>query len=301
MGRPARVDARRGPPVGRRPRARLAVFGLAPLIIHAVTAVAVCGLIVVSWLLTSGSATALGDVLHRPSDSLRLGFWPVWPIVAWGAALLIHAGVVVALLPGRLRRARRRAQRSATDVPATPALVHDAAPRRRWNVVMFVDVCDSTPLNERLGDDAWHGLLTRYREVVRTAVAARGGTEVGTAGDGFLVRFDSPSDAVLCAIDVQRALRESRRVDDEPLHTRVGLHGGEVVEAGGDVLGQVVNLASRVASAAGADEILVTEPVADQLVGSLELEDRGLQPLKGVSRQRHLLAVRWSEATTAEA
>jgi class 3 adenylate cyclase len=43
-------------------------------------------------------------------------------------------------------------------------------------------------------------------------------------------------------------------------------------------------------------EILVTEPVADQLVGKLELEDKGLRPLKGVSQPRHLLAVKWSEA-----
>jgi adenylate cyclase len=132
--------------------------------------------------------------------------------------------------------------------------------------------------------------------VVRRAVDERGGTEVATAGDGFLIRFESPADAVLAGVDIQRALADGRTSDPTVPHTRIGLHAGDVVDDGSDVLGHVVNLAARVSSAAEPDEILVTEPVADQLVGSLRVEDRGLQPLKGLSQPRHLLAVRWDDA-----
>lgn len=272
---------------------------MAGLLAHAFTYVAVNGLLVAIWVLTTGSSDELGEVLRRPEDAPDLGFWPIWPILAWGAGLAIHAGCVLVTLPSRVTRAlRRSAPPRAIPVPVTPPVVHDAATRRRWLVVMFIDICDSTAHNERLGDDAWHAMLSRYRGVVRAATAARDGVEVGTGGDGFLVRFDSPSDAVLCAVDIQRALEEGRALDPEVPHARIGLHAGDVVEDEGDVLGRVVNLASRVSSAAKADEILVTEPVADQLIGTLRLEDRGLRPLRGVAQQRHLLAVHWSEAAT---
>jgi class 3 adenylate cyclase len=266
---------------------------------HLVVYAAVNGFLVAVWMLTSGSPEELRQVWESPVDATDVGFWPIWPMLSWGVALAIHGGTALALLPRRTARALRRARRRAVDVAHAPALVRDASPRRRWLVVMFTDVCDSTALNEEMGDEAWHDVLTDYRDVVRAATAARGGAEVATTGDGFLVRFDSPSDAVLCAVDVQRVLADLRGSGALPLHTRIGLHAGEVVDTGGDVLGHVVNLASRVSSAAEPDEILVTEPVADQLVGSLQLEDRGLQPLKGVSQTRHLLAVRWAEATSS--
>jgi class 3 adenylate cyclase len=256
---------------------------------HLVPYVAVNAFLVAIWTFTSGSPTELRQVWDDPATAKDLGFWPMWPMMAWGTALAIHLGGAVLALT-RPRRPRR------LEAPRSPELVHDAAPRRRWLVVMFTDVCDSTALNEQLGDERWHCVLSDYRDVVRSATAHRGGTEVATTGDGFLVRFDSPSDAVLCAVDVQRALAGLRESGALVLHTRIGLHAGEVVDLGDDVLGQVVNLASRVSSAAEPDEILVTEPVADQLVGALHLEDRGLQPLKGLTQQRHLLAVRWAEA-----
>lgn len=269
------------------------------LTVHAVTYVAVNAFLVAVWLLTTGSSAELEAILDDPARNLDTAFWPIWPILAWGTALAIHLGTYAALAPSRASKALRGAQRRALPVPPTPALVHDAGPKRSWIVVMFTDICDSTAHNERLGDEAWHALLSRYRDVVRTAVTARNGTEVATAGDGFLIRFTSPSEAVLCGVDIQRALAAGRAAEPDIPHTRIGLHAGEVVEEAGDVLGHVVNLASRVSSAAKEDEILVTEPVADQLVGSLQLEDRGLQPLKGVSQQRHLLAVRWSDAAVA--
>ena len=267
---------------------------------HAVTYAAVNGFLVAIWMLTTGSADELRAIVEQPADNLDAGFWPIFVILGWGTALVIHSAAVVAMLPRRASRALRPSPRRL-PVPPTPPVVHDASPRRQWIVVMFTDICDSTTLNERLGDEVWHRLLARYRDVVRTAIAPRGGKEVATAGDGFLIRFTSPSEAVLCGVDIQRALANGRAVDPLVPHARIGLHAGEVVEDGGDVLGHVVNLASRVSSVAREDEILVTEPVADQLVGSLHLEDRGLQPLKGVAQHRHLLAVRWSDAETADA
>jgi len=264
------------------------------LLVHAASYVAVNAVLVATWVLTAGSTGELRTVAEHPESSLDRGFWPVWPIIGCGALLAIHAAVTVAMVPRRARLALAR-RRSPISVPLTPPIVDDVTPRRRWVVVMFTDICDSTSENERLGDDAWHEILLQYRTVVRNAVAIRNGTELSTAGDGFLLCFESPSDAVLAGVDIQRTLSDARLTDPNAPHTRIGLHVGDVIDDRTDVLGHVVNLASRVSAAASRDEILVTEPLADQLAGSLLLEDRGLQPLKGVSQPRHLMAVRWDD------
>ena len=267
------------------------------LVIHAVVYAAVNAMLVVIWAITGGSAD---------------GFWPIWPIVTWGAALAIHAGVVIG--PAVVQRKVAHlaaARRPDLSPPATPPVMNLSgtlgtsapartdAPGRRWVAVMFTDIVNSTGLNEALGDTEWHRLLASHRSLVRHAVAERGGAEVATAGDGALARFDLPSDAVLCAIDIQRAIDDQREEHSFVPQVRIGIHAGETVEDDGDLVGRVVNLASRVATEAGAGEILVTEPVADQLVPTLQVEDRGLRPLKGLTQPRHLLAIRWSAASSA--
>jgi class 3 adenylate cyclase len=205
------------------------------------------------------------------------------------------------------RRAEREARRdarlapSAPATPAPPAAPEGAPPpepppgERKWVTVMFCDIADSTRLNEQMGDDEWHRVLRRVRTIVRSALRARGGDEVGTQGDGTLARFASPPDAVLCGVDIQENLKGARATGSTIPDVRIGVHAGEAVEDEGDLVGRVINLASRVTTEAEPGEILVTEPVADQLVGRLELEDKGLRELKGLAQPRHLLAVRWSQ------
>jgi class 3 adenylate cyclase len=210
-------------------------------------------------------------------------------------------GVSTAIDKAQQRRADREAKRDAVG-PVTPS--PSSAPSgpapsappaaRKWVTVMFSDIADSTKLNEELGDDEYHGVLRRVRTIVRSALRARGGDEVGTQGDGTLARFSSPADAVLCAVDIQENLKAARATGSTVPDVRIGVHAGEAVEDEGDLVGRVINLASRVTSEAEPGEILVTEPVADQLVGRLELEDKGLRPLKGMAQPRHLLAVRWT-------
>jgi class 3 adenylate cyclase len=168
-------------------------------------------------------------------------------------------------------------------------------PVKRWVAVMFSDIVDSTRLAEEVGDDEWTDVVSRYREFVRAAFATRGGEEVGTQGDGFLAQFPSPADAVLCAVDIQRDVRDVAAAG-LGLRLRIGVHAGEAVHDDGDLIGRVVNLAARVTGEAEPGEILVTEPVADYVGGRLHLEDRGLRDLRGVPQPRHLLAVDWSDS-----
>lgn len=307
---------------------------MAKLLTHIVVYAAVNGFIVAAWVLIGGSAAELQDVAQDPTTAVGAGFWPVWPILVWGMFLVIHAGTTLshavfgtrarrrrrrmareaaatsrglvrdvssAIEKAQRRRARREGRRDARPPPTPDAGGPESPPpvppplARKWVTVMFCDIAESTRLNEELGDEEWHGVLRRVRNILRAALRARGGEEVGTQGDGTLARFGSPPDAVLCAVDVQENLTAARATGSFIPEVRIGVHAGEAVEDEGDLVGRVINLASRVTGEAEPGEILVTEPVADQLVGRLELEDKGLRPLKGLTQPRHLLAVRWSD------
>jgi class 3 adenylate cyclase len=289
------------------------------LVVQLFASIAACGFCVAAWSMTSGTFAQAGKVLRNPSLTRQLGFWPMWVILIAGAALVVHLGFVVAqIFSERARRRRRQATQNAahqaarvsvevversasllrsltSKVKASKPTVEPAVPARRWVTVMFVDIVGSTSLAEELGDEEWSRILTRYREFVRAAFAARGGEEVGTQGDGFLAKFPGPADAVLSAVDIQQDIRKVSAAG-VPLQVRIGVHAGEAVhDDDGDVIGRVVNLAARVTAEADPSEILVTEPVADFLGERLQLEDRGLRELRGVPQPRHVLAVVWTE------
>lgn len=273
------------------------------LFIHAVVFGVLNGLLVLLWLVTTGSTDVLGTAPTDPLQAWRGGMWPLAPIAAWGGGLVIHAAVVVTFLPRRINRrlARhlRAVQRAKSarrshgrdGLPEPRQRPH--APARQWIAAMFTDLVNSTDLAERFGDDAWRELLSEHRGLVRRCISEHRGTEVGTQGDGFLVRFDSPDAAVQCAVSIQQSMDQSRASGAFTPELRVGIHAGEAVADDNDLVGRVINLAARVTSAAEPSEILVTEPVADHLEPGVRIVDRGLVPLKGVAAPRHLLAVDW--------
>jgi class 3 adenylate cyclase len=272
-------------------------------VVHLVAYVAVNVVFVLVWAAAGDADHSITEALRDPVGALRHdGFWPLWIISGWGALLAVHAAVAAKLRQVRRRRRRRdRAiRRHDARVEARAAASRQRSPAspvgtgRRWVVALFTDVVDSTGLAEALGDDEWNEILLAHRRTVRQLVAEHRGAEVGTQGDGFLVRFDDPADGVACAIALQRRFEEQRGSGAFAPPVRMGLHAGEAVGVeDGDLVGRMVNLASRVTAVARAGEIVVTEPVADQLGADVVLRDNGLHTLKGVERPRHLLSVEW--------
>lgn len=308
---------------------------LRTMFVHVVVYVAVNGLIVSLWVVLVGSAAELGDVIADPSTAREVGFWPVFVILGWGTALLIHAGLAIAkaVSPSarrRRREARRRernrrkierqvergrakgeellAKTAQVAMETAAGAVSSLRPKRggtddgasapvpsgtRRVAVMFTDLSDSTGLAESMGDEAWSEVLGHHRRLVRACLRTHGGDEIGTQGDGFLVRHESPTEAVATAVAIQQAHATHRKGRDRLPDVRIGIHAGDAVHDDGDLIGQVVNVASRVTSVAAPGQILVTEPVADGLGADVSLADQGLHELRGVSRPRHLLAVVW--------
>lgn len=127
-------------------------------------------------------------------------------------------------------------------------------------VVMFSDIEGSTARNEELGDRAWLKLLERHNKLTSKHVEAHGGQVVKNQGDGFMLAFSDPAQAVRCGVRIQEALL------DKPdrwkgIRVRMGVHTGSSVRRGDDLFGLNIAMAARVAAQADGGEILVSEPV----------------------------------------
>ncbi len=147
--------------------------------------------------------------------------------------------------------------------------------------IMFTDIEDSTPLNEELGDAAFVRLLSAHSRVVNHQVARHRGHVVKSQGDGFMMVFGSPADAVDAAMAIQSESAGSARRRRTPVRVRVGIHEGPAIAKDGDYFGKAVATAARVAAHARGGQVLVTTPVVEDLqdyaVGSCgEFELRGL-------------------------
>jgi class 3 adenylate cyclase len=153
--------------------------------------------------------------------------------------------------------------------------------------LMFTDIVASTEAAERLGDRAWKHVLSTHEESVRGLLEMHRGREAGTTGDGFLATFDSPAQAITCALAIARTSR------DLGVEVRAGVHTGEVEMAGRELRGLAVHLAARIMAAAGAGEVFVSATTRELASGAgIEFEDRGDRTFKGIAGERHLYEAR---------
>ena len=158
--------------------------------------------------------------------------------------------------------------------------------RRALRTVLFTDIVASTQHAAATGDERWRAVLQRFREITAELTQRFGGTVVQHTGDGHLITFDGPTQAIRCAAAL--------RGDAETLgiEIRAGLHTGECELLDTDIGGIAVHIAARILGQAGAGEILVSGTVRDLVVGSgTGFEDRGSVELRGVPGTWQLLAV----------
>jgi class 3 adenylate cyclase/pimeloyl-ACP methyl ester carboxylesterase len=184
------------------------------------------------------------------------------------------------------------ADRASARTPAAGRSDAGTDPPHRFRTVLFTDIVDHTAMMQRLGDDRGRALLREHESITREVLGRHGGAEIKTMGDGFLASLDSVTQAVHCAIAMQRAF--AARTSDEPIAIRIGMNAGEPIEEDGDLFGSTVILASRIAGSAGPGQILVPEAVRHLLAGkSFEFEDRGDFRLKGFDEPVRLFEIEW--------
>jgi predicted ATPase/class 3 adenylate cyclase len=156
---------------------------------------------------------------------------------------------------------------------------------------LFTDVEGSTRLLQRLGAD-YRLVQDAHGLILRKAIAAGGGTEVSTEGDGVFAVFPTPGGAVRSAIEAQRGLASHPWPHGEPLRVRMGLHTGEAALTGGSYLGIDVNRAARISAAAHGGQVLLSSAtrglIESALPSRVTLRDLGEHRLKDLARPEHL-------------
>jgi class 3 adenylate cyclase/pimeloyl-ACP methyl ester carboxylesterase len=153
--------------------------------------------------------------------------------------------------------------------------------------VLFTDIVASTEHQAWVGPREWSRLTDRHDAMVRAALSRHRGHEVKTTGDGFLATFDATGRALRCAADILMSAH------DIGLTLRAGVHTGEVEVRGDDIAGLAVTIAKRICDLAGPGELLVSETVRSNMVGSriITFLDRGDHELKGVPGTWRVYAV----------
>jgi adenylate cyclase len=153
--------------------------------------------------------------------------------------------------------------------------------------ICFLDITGYTQLTEERGDQAAADLAASLAPLVQRPAERHGGKVVKWLGDGVMLYFRTPSDAVIAALEMREAVSAA---DLPPAH--IGLHTGPVVFQGGDYFGRTVNVAARIAGQATSGQVLVTQDIVDR-VGTSEIsfEPIGSFALKGVSELVPLYAI----------
>jgi class 3 adenylate cyclase len=172
-----------------------------------------------------------------------------------------------------------------SDVPA-PGIELEI----RALTVLFTDVAGSTQMYAETGDAPAFRLVRDHVDALRDIVALQRGAVVKTIGDSVMAVFADPLDAVEAALELGAAAA--------PLELRIGLHRGPCIAMRAndrlDYAGAAVNLAARVAHAAGPGEILITAAVADdaRVADVLESRERGTVVLRGIPAPVEVVLVR---------
>jgi len=178
--------------------------------------------------------------------------------------------------------------------PAAAPTTAEGAGERRYLTVMFCDLVGSTAMSAQLDAEEWRDLVGAYLDAASTAVTEMGGHVAKKLGDGLMALFGYPlahendaERAARAALAIQRAIAELNRknagIGKPELVARIGLEtGSAVVDAAGEIYGDVANIAARVQALAEPGAVLVTARVQRQIAGLFVAEERGTHTLKGV-------------------
>ena len=153
--------------------------------------------------------------------------------------------------------------------------------KRKLAAIVFTDIAGFTKLSSK-NEPAALALLEKQRDLLKPLVKKNNGEWLKEIGDGLLLSFGTTRDAVDCAIEIQHLTKEI-----ESLDLRIGIHQGEVVFQGSDVVGDDVNIASRIEPFAATGGIAISGRVNSSLKRDPDFETKyvGTPNLKGVDQE----------------
>ena len=159
---------------------------------------------------------------------------------------------------------------------------------RRLTAILAADVVGYSRLMGINESGTLAALKSVRSDVIDGKIAEHQGRVVKLTGDGMLVEFPSVVNAVACATEIQRGIRDRNRglPQDSRIEFRIGVNVGDVIVESDDIFGDGVNVAARLESIAAPGGITISGPVRDHLGNRLDLtfEDMGEQTLKNIER-----------------
>ncbi len=161
--------------------------------------------------------------------------------------------------------------------------------------ILFADICGSTALYEKLGDQPARQLIARCLTILQGALVTHNGTLIKTIGDEILCTFPTAELAMKAACKMQLAVKTDSQSSDQPMHIRIGIHYGDVLHEDNDIYGAAVNVAARVSAITRANQIMATTAVVDALPLSLHHKVRKILrvDIKGKQEQLDIHQVKW--------
>lgn len=157
--------------------------------------------------------------------------------------------------------------------------------QRKLAAIMFTDMVNYSELTQK-NEVLTVQLLEEHRRILRPLFSQFEGDEIKTIGDAFLVEFVSVLQAVRCAIAIQNdlALHNKLAPMDRQILLRIGIHLGDVIYQEEDIIGDGVNIASRIQSSAEPGGICISQDVFNQIRSQQDIhtEEIGEVALKGI-------------------
>jgi adenylate cyclase len=165
----------------------------------------------------------------------------------------------------------------------------------KQQAVLFADVSESTRLYDTVGDKIAFAAVAACTQIMRARTETHGGRVVKTIGDEVMALFPGASAAAEAAIAMHLGVNALPPLAGSKLAVRVGMHYGHVVESGGDIFGDTVNLASRLVESANRGQIITSRETVDAMDERLRTACRPLYAItiKGKAKEVELCELLW--------
>jgi class 3 adenylate cyclase len=169
--------------------------------------------------------------------------------------------------------------------------------RNETRVVLFADVCGSTSLYDQLGDAMARRLIGQCMAIMSHAVVGHEGLIIKTLGDEILCIFPTPDAGLLAACAMQKAVQATEFEGGNRLQIRIGFHYGSFICENGDIFGDTVNVAARIAAMANKGQILTSQALVDALPAASKVHTKRLMAaeFKGKQDEFAIFVVNWDE------
>lgn len=173
------------------------------------------------------------------------------------------------------------------------------APKTANLAIVFADICGSTKLYDILGDQVARAKVAETLDSITEVVKTHNGTVIKTIGDEVMCTFPTAEEAANACKEMHESLEEvNANIEGSTvIAIRVGMHFGPAILEGGDVFGDAVNLAARMAAQAKANQIITTFSTIEKLSPVLRASTRFIDhaPIKGKHEEIDIYEIIWQE------